>query len=292
MPELKSPLKRWGGKGANGMARWVVSHFPDRSAYDTFLDGCFGTGAVTLAHDPADKSEIACDKDRTLTNFWWALQNPKTRDELLTRLQLVPFSEVEFEAARSRLNQAAERMNSDRSTLLTCAEADVGLAADFFIVSRQSYVGRCDAFAALTKSRLRRGMNEQVSALLSSVDRLPEIVERMLRVLVLAGPIEDRLLEFNRPRVLIYLDPPYFPDTRTDPDAYGPNDTDPAWHMNFLSILTRMDQAQVIVSGNPSEEYDKALLKWRRVSRKVADSSSSSRSKRVREEVLWMNYFK
>lgn len=264
------------------MAEWIVSHFPERSTYHTFIDAYFGSGAVTLCHDPEGKAEIACDKNLMLTNFWRVLQNRDTRAEMLSRLTVTPFSEIEFNAAQARLFVLKGHPRD-------CV-VDVAEACDFFVVARQSYVGRQDKFAAITKSRTRRGMQEQVSAWMSSIDQMEEVADRLIRILVLDGPAERVLDKYDRPGVLIYKDPPYDPRTRTDPDSYGDNDTSAEWHDAFLTRLRAVKHAKLIVSGNPNFRYAEALVGWKRVSRRVADTSSGAKSKRIREEVLWMNY--
>lgn len=279
---MKSCLKIWGGKGACGMAEWIVSHFPERASYHTFIDAFFGSGAVTLCHDPEGKAEIACDKNLMLTNFWRALQSQATRATLTARLLVTPFSEIEFGEAKVRL-AAFRSCDGDDSV-------DVGAACDFFIVARQSYVGRQDKFAAITKSRVRRGMQEQVSAWMSAIDQMEEVADRLMRILVIGGPFEEKMEKYDRSGILIYCDPPYDPRTRTDPDSYGENDTTAEWHDGFLTRLRSVKHAKLIVSGNPNSRYDEALAGWTRVSRQVADTSSGAKSKRIREEVLWMNY--
>ena len=58
-------------------------------------------------------------------------------------------------------------------------------AVNFFIRCRQSRAGCFKDFATLSRTRTRRGMNEQASAWLTVIDGLPEVHARLKRVVIL-----------------------------------------------------------------------------------------------------------
>ena len=160
---VASPLKWHGGKGY--LARRIVSLMPK---HIHFVEPYFGGGSVLLAKDPEGVSEVANDLNMPLTNFWQVLRSPELFADLQRRLEATPFSEVEFEAAEANLDVGDP----------------VARAAAFFVHCRQSLAGRMQDFAAISRSRTRRGMNEQCSAWLTAIEGLPAVHARLKRVLI------------------------------------------------------------------------------------------------------------
>lgn len=87
-------------------------------------------------------------------------------------------------------------------------------------------------------------------------------------------------------RVLVYADPPYLAETRTGNARYR-NEYSVADHERLLSCLVSLpDNVSVILSGYPSQLYDKQLTGWR--SREFQAMTRGG----VRTEKIWMNYEK
>ncbi len=85
-------------------------------------------------------------------------------------------------------------------------------------------------------------------------------------------------------RVLVYCDPPYMPETRTSRARYRYEYT-VADHVRLLECLTSLpDNVSVILSGYPSDLYDRMLPDWR--SREFQAMTRGG----VRTEKIWMNY--
>ena len=84
------------------------------------------------------------------------------------------------------------------------------------------------------------------------------------------------------PSALVYLDPPYLPETRKGGDLYDFEMTG-AEHVELLRAVTSLD-CMVMVSGYPSQLYDDALTGWRRI-----DYLATTRRGQV-DECLWMNF--
>src|SRR5262245_37755494 len=158
------PLKWHGGKWY--LASKILSLARPHLHYgEPFAGGL----QVLLAKNPWGISEVVNDLHGELSNFWRVLQ----RDDLFHKfhrvVQAKPFSEAEFResAARQGQGDAVER------------------AVSFFITCRQSLAGRMNNFTGITKTRTRRGMNNEVSAWLSAVAGLPTVHSRLRRVLIL-----------------------------------------------------------------------------------------------------------
>lgn len=280
--KIDSCTKRWGGKGANnGIAEWLVSRFPARDTYITFVDGCVGGASVLLAHDPTDKAEVMIDLDGLTTNFWRVLQRPELNTAFARIVECIPFSEVEFDSALSRFDGYYETLTAD--------VPNVQAAVDFFVVCRQSRSGSMKEFATPVTTRTRRGRNEHVSAWQTSIVGLDKFCARLHRAMVLNGPLEKYLETYDKPKVFIYIDPPYVPNTRTAPNVYRFEMTIEQ-HSQLLDRLLALQHAKVMISGNPSELYDTKLSTWRSDTFDLKDTSAATETKRDRVEKIWMNY--
>lgn len=84
------------------------------------------------------------------------------------------------------------------------------------------------------------------------------------------------------PGVLLYLDPPYLPETRKGGDVYG-HEMSQADHVIMLRRIVDLD-CMVMLSGYPSVLYDDMLTGWRRI-----DYRATTRRGMV-DECLWANF--
>ena len=64
-------------------------------------------------------------------------------------------------------------------------------------------------------------MSGVVSRWLGSVEHLPEIAMRLLRVQIENRPAVDVIRLYDSPNTLFYCDPPYLHSSRGDSKAYG-----------------------------------------------------------------------
>lgn len=267
----KTCLKWHGGKSY--LADWIVSHFPDRDAYDIYCEPYFGGGSVLFAHDCDGKAERVNDLNGRLMNFWRHLQDQKKFEFFKRALEATPFSEEEFKGTWLGLEYSDPMVQ----------------AVAFFIRNRQSRQGLMKDFATPT-SRLRRGMDENVSAWLSAVDGLPEFHARLRRVAIYNEDAIRFIKKHDSPRTLFYLDPPYLHETRTAKDAYRHEMTGDQ-HAELLTWLAGI-RGKFVLSGYPSELYEhhRKAHGWRCVTREIDNKSSGKRSKDKKTECLWMNY--
>lgn len=157
-----------------------------------------------------------------------------------------------------------------------------------FVRCRQSLAGRMKSFTAVTKTRVRRGMNNEVSAWLSAVDGLQAVHERLRRVLILNRDALDVIRDFDAPETLIYADPPYLKETRTAPDVYA-HEMDDHQHRELLETL-KASRAKIILSGYRNPLYDEALADWDREDFDLPNHAAGGASKRSMVEYLWKNF--
>lgn len=83
-------------------------------------------------------------------------------------------------------------------------------------------------------------------------------------------------------RVLVYMDPPYLAATRTSDKRYRFEMTDQD-HIALLAIARSLPAA-VMISGYPSDLYDRELVGWRSIRFQVMTRGGP------RTECLWMNF--
>lgn len=257
------------------MAKWIVSNFPAHGSWSHYGEPYYGGGAVHWLLYPFGISEAVNDINYNLTSFFECLQDKDLFAEFDRRINMVPFSEVEFEKAGHTLLDP------------TASKLEKGLA--YFIRNRQGRQGLGKDFATTT-TRLRRDMNEQVSAWLSSVKGLPLAHARLIRTEIRNMDACDFIRMYDHPRAFFYCDPTYLPDTRTAKQAYQFEMTYEQ-HVALLDLLPTI-QGKFMLSGYRSSLYDEraAAHGWRRIEKRIDNKASSKKVKDVKIECLYMNY--
>lgn len=275
--------------GKSYLAKKIVDLMPPRqsrdcpSGYVHYCEPYFGGGAVLLANDPEGISECVNDINANLVNFWLALKSPESVIQLITNSLMQPVCESIWDSAKLYL---------ENETIKSIPDAQHAFA--FLVVCRQSLMGMMKEFAPLSKTRTRRGMNEQVSAWFGAIEGLEEVHNRLRRVVIL-GPSEacEVIEKEDSPTTLFYCDPPYLEETRSVFEVYGDGDHEMTYndHCELLRTLATIE-GRFLLSGYPSELYETFASKygWRHVDFKVPNQASMSDEKRGMTERVWMNY--
>lgn len=275
--KINTPLRTHGGK--HYLASKIVGLMPPHMHY---VEPYFGGGSVLLAKDPNGVSEVANDIDGDITNFWQVLRDRNTFDELRWMSHFTPFSEAEWDRARSAMvergGDTVEDDDVDR----------INRAWRFFVDCRMSLAGRMKAFTGVTKTRTRRGMNGEVSAWLSAMRGLPEVHDRLKRVLILNRDATDVIRGQDGPETLFYLDPPYLHETRTSTDVYA-HEMTRGRHEELLRLILGCE-GKVMISGYRSDLYDELLREWTREDWEIANHAAGGKKKRRMIESIWMNF--
>jgi DNA adenine methylase len=159
----------------------------------------------------------------------------------------------------------------------------------FFTQYRQSRQALGKDFATPT-IRIRRGMNENVSAWLSAVDGLPEAFERVRRMEFCCMDGVKFIRQFDHPKRVFYCDPPYLHKTRTAKDAYRHEMTQKQ-HLVLLDTLESIS-GRFLLSGYRSAMYDAAALchGWHRREFPIVNNASGKKTKEPKVECVWTNY--
>lgn len=251
------PVLRWhGGKWL--LAPWIIGFFPRHRIYVE----PFGGAASVLLRKERAITEIYNDRDGDLVAMFRVLR--ERPDDLRRALALTPFARDEYK-------------------VLYLPSDDPVEAARRFIA--RSFMGQSSK-GALRKSGFDTRVNED-----AFVSRLRSLVEVPDEVLLVAGRFSLVVIEnddamriiarHDRADALIYVDPPYFPETRKTGVYRHEFLADD--HVALLDALKAL-QGMVVLSGYPHPHYDDALTGWARFERKaLADGA------RPRTEVVWIN---
>lgn len=282
MTAVDTPLKWHGGKAP--LAAKIRELFPPRDSYLHYVEPYAGGLSVLLADPEGGEglSEVVNDMNQLLVNFWKVMRDVDWFAIFQQKVEAQPFSEYDFLYAQHRSAFGMPTVVTNESVIAT--------AADFFVACRQSLAGRMKGFSPVSRNRLRRGMNEQVSGWLTAVEGLPAVHARLKRVLVLNRPAIDVIRQQDGEKTLFYLDPPYLHETRATTNSYE-HEMSEDDHRDLLATLCGIE-GRFLLSGYRSEMYDDCALAngWRREDFEVANHAAGGSKKRKMTECVWMNY--
>lgn len=250
---LNYPGAKW------GMAKEIVSIMPQHKSY---LEPFFGSGAV-LFNKPLSPIETVNDLDGDIVNFFRVLREQP--DELADAISMTPY-------ARDVFNDAHEYRGS----------CPLGRAYRFAIRAKMGW-----GFKTYQKTGFKTDVcGRERAYCVSSWNRLPddirEAAKRLKHVQIENQPALDLIRKFNFENVLIYADPPYLLNTRAGKQyRHEMSEQD---HAELLAAL-KQHKGTVILSGYPSEQYDRELADWERIARKSYNQNADQRT-----EVLWCNF--
>jgi len=287
---LSTPLKTHGGK--RYLAKKIIDLFPPKcgnpnkpatndTGYLHYVEPYAGGLSVLLANDPEGISEVANDLNKDLSNFWRVLQGKNGFYDLERLCDTTPFSQLEWDDSEVEMMVPIEVGGSTA----------VVRAWRFFVYCRQSLAGRMKGFSGITRTRTRRGMNNEVSAWLTVIEGLPEVHKRLQRVLVLNKPALTVITGQDGPRTLFYLDPPYLHETRTTTKDYGQYEMTREDHATLLDTLGGVE-GRFLLSGYPSKLYQDYATRhnWQRRMFKLPNNAAGGNNKRIMTECVYANY--
>src|SRR5215469_10662881 len=236
----------WYGGKFNHL-NWLLPLLPKCHHY---CEPFAGSAAVLLNREPSPV-ETYNDIDGEVVHFFRVLRDQK--EKLLEVIGLTPFSREDFYHAIS--------VNGGSNSL-----GDIERARLFFVRARQARTGLAQTASlgrwANCKNTSRSGMSGVVSRWLGSVEALPEIAMRLLRVQIENRPALEVIRIYDDPRTLFYCDPPYVHAARGDAAAYRfeMSDND---HRELARTL-RAVSGKVAVSGYRCDLMNELYEGWRR----------------------------
>ena len=198
-----APFPWFGGKAR--LAPHIVPLLPPHTVY------CepFGGAASVLFAKRRAKLEVYNDINQGLVTFFRVLRDQP--DELERLLRATPYAREEYERACESIDDAAL--------------PDVERARRWYVAASQSWgaiVGGGWAYQRNARSQESPNGTGRVRAhaFVSAVDLLPQFAERLRGVQVDQRPWDEAFDLYDGPQALLYLDPPYHPDTRPGGAAY------------------------------------------------------------------------
>lgn len=256
----------YGGKFSH--LDWLLPLLPKTTH---FCEPFGGSAAVLLNRDPSPV-ETYNDVDGDVVNFFRVLRNQK--DTLTEAIGLTPFSREEFELAISQSSEGLSDLERARRFYIRARQVRTGLA-------QKASSGRW-ANCLLTS---RAGMAGAVSRWLGSVEDLPEIAQRLLRVQIEHAPAIEVIRRYDSPETLFYCDPPYPHGSRGDNQAYAYEMIDDE-HRALAEVLHSV-KGKVALSSYHCDLMDELYGNWQYIEALPKNCHSA---KTPRTEVLWVNY--
>jgi DNA adenine methylase len=260
-------LRYYGGKWK--IAPWIISHFP---AHDSYLEPCCGAASVLL-QKPASFLETIGDIDSNVVNFFRVLRDQP--DELILRIRLTPWAREEFEGSLERTGEEIED------------------ARRFAIRSWMGIIGYTRFKNSWRSNKNPRGRWNPATKDLIDIEHLYNVAERIKHVQIENRSWDFLVQEYDGPGTLIYFDPPYPHETRTDKRVYSFEWSEED-HIKAAGLL-RQAKGFVIVSGYACRLYCGLYEKhgWTRKDKKTQANSGSKRvesiwlSPRTRKALQW-----
>lgn len=270
MKSINPPIKYFGGKGT--MFKEIITYFPNSEDYKTYIEPFGGSFSVGLKIDPTPSIMMYNDLEKNVYSLYKVLSEPDLFNQFKEKCDLVFYSQDIRNDFKSKLK------NDDLSV--------VDRAFYFFYVNRTSHNG----IGGFSRNMyVRRNMSKSISDFLSSIDRLPELHDRLSKVMITNMDGIDIINKYNTSDVFIYCDPPYEHSTRTS--ARYAVDMDREGHLRFLNSVMNSN-AKILISGYDCELYDVLGENgFNKVSFDVKTISGNFKPK-TKTEYLYYNYEK
>ncbi|WP_220132433.1 DNA adenine methylase [Natronomonas sp. LN261] len=312
------PFRWYGGKYSH--LKWLLPQLPEAHRY---IEPFGGSGSVLLNREPSPV-EVYNDRDSDVTNFFKVLRDH--RDELLEKIALTPFSREEFECAiKNQGDETLSDIEKARLFFVRAGQVRSGLAQDA-TPGRWAYCknsSRRDMAAAISRWHSRLDNLDQAANRIGGYSEVDAVVEELEQEgkekiadelkgmsnqeavkALQEAKMEDMADRFRRVQIenrdaidviqtygdsdnsLIYCDPPYPHESRTDgaTTAYRYEMTDEE-HTELADAL-HDSKAKVAISSYLCDLTEELYGDWNRIDVK----KTSHTSKESREESLWMNY--
>jgi len=256
---VRPPITFFGSKST--LAPRIIAHFPPDVAYCVVFAG---SAAVLLAKEPS-AVEVINDSNGDIVNLFRVLRDPSLFRQLQVVAESTLYARAEFDLAGVPTEEPVER------------------ARRFLVRQRMSHGGNGERWSySITDSQAN--MASVIRRWRAGVERLPAIHARM-KVVQIEQAGWRKMLRYDSPETLFYLDPPYLQSERIWGGYHHEMSVDD--HRELVDHLLSI-QGMVVVSGYQNPIY--APLEaagWERKSFDVTANSSDRRTSRV--ESLWLS---
>lgn len=248
---LRYPGSKW------SLAHQIVALFGPHYHY---VEPYFGSGAVFFSK-PVSPHELVNDMNGQVVNFFRVLRD--STDEFLFALETTPWSRDEYDQSHVLTGNSLEDARRFVTRIWQAHASD--------LAKKTGWKNRGSKQPA-------RGMSIRWQRVPSE---LAELAVRLRDAEIENRPAVEVMRRFATPDSLIYADPPYLMDTRTQKMYAHEMSVDA--HVEMLDVL-RSHPGPVVLSGYENALYDSHLRGWRKI--KVKPPKVEKQAERM--EVLWV----
>ncbi|MFZ8859705.1 MAG: DNA adenine methylase [Thermocrinis sp.] len=280
---MKTPLCYYGGKG--NLIRKLLAYVP----YHEYYLEVFGGSAALLFAKESVGAEVYNDIDGDLVNLFRVIRDHF--DEFYRKVALTPYSREEYLFCSQSYKECDDPIERARR---------------FFVAIRQSFNGNPGAGWRYSLKIKKRGFLASVSSWLSALEDLPYAYLRLIHVQIENLHWRECMEKYNdwEWAGFFYLDPPYLPDTRREPNVYK-FEMSRKDHEELVEWLLTKAKTKVMLSGYDNDLYfELEKAGWKKVCFDVG-CHAVGRTRRTgllgegatlkhgqrRRECIWINYW-
>ena len=250
-PALKYPGAKW------NIAKWIISHFPPHT---TYLEPFFGSGAVFF-NKPPSKVETINDIDGNVVNLFRVIREKP--EELAALIEMTPWAREEYYSSFEKSGDSVED------------------ARRFLVRTWQAFASDTSKKTGWRHERQGQQGRNAVKIWESLSDRAIVAAKRLKYAQIEQRDAIELIKSYCFDTVLIYADPPYLRETRTN-TLYS-NEMTNEQHQELLVALNA-HLGTVLLSGYDCELYSGLLENWHKATKRTTAEMG-----RTREEILWIN---
>lgn len=256
MSEITSPPIQYTGSKWR-IAPWIMGYFP--KGEKSYVEPYCG-GASILFRKRRSDIEVINDLDGSVVNFFDVLRD--RTDELLQAIQLTPYARAEVTRAHTMTGNALED------------------ARRFYVRAKMQFGGvKLDH----PKSWRYGKPNDRRSPMKEWLNTKPLLAaaKRLRGVYIECDTALNVIGRFDSKDTLLFVDPPYLAETRTDKDyIHEMTDVD---HI-VLSDALHSIKGMALISGYDSALYRELYADWKMVTKEARTVNNVKRT-----ECLWIN---
>lgn len=265
---MNAPIRYFGGKGT--MWNEIIAQFPERESYGVYVEPFSGTYTVGLHMPYIPPIEVFNDMNKNVYCLYKILRDETLFPQFLKMVELTPYSEDMRYDAREKL----------KDTSLS----ELDRAYWYYVFNRFSING-IGGFA--NNMLVRRNMSKSVSDFLSSVDRMPELHERLKHLVIYNRDALELMDKYNQSNCFLYCDPPYVWSTRGE-TRYD-IDQDDEFHKKFIDKCIN-SKSKILISGYDNPIYNALEENGFTKTTFNVNTIDGNRRPKTKTETLWRNY--
>lgn len=262
---MNRPALRYHG-GKYAIREWVIGFFPEHLQY---VEVFGGAASVLLSKRPA-RLEVYNDLDKEIVDFFKVLRDPALAGELRTKLDLTPFSRVEFKRAYEVTDELVEKARR------LVVRSFQGVGASGIQTEHRS------GWRVRTAKCKRNAYAEEWGGWILEIE---SFTKRLRKVSIECMDWEKCLATYDSSDTLFYVDPPYPQHTRSASHrCVYRNELSMDDHCKLVWVLGRLE-GMVVLSSYANPLYDQLCDQgWHK-----ATKGTRTQTNAPRVEALYIN---